>query len=111
MKKGMNSIKRKCQLLLLLLTTTLFITQPALAATNPQEKLVAAANTVKGVLTALIVVVGGIACAKIVVKYLPVIDDPNEKNVMYKSITTALLVTALGGALVWLVPWAYKLLA
>src|SRR5699024_5755212 len=111
MKKGMTSFKGKYQVLCMFLVTTLFVTESASAATNPQEKLVAAANTVKGVLTALIVVVGGIACAKIVVKYLPVIDDPNEKNVMYKSITTALLVTALGGALVWLVPWAYKLLA
>jgi hypothetical protein len=91
---------------------TLFITDPVFAATDPQAKLVqAGGNTIKGVLTALIVVVGGIACAKIVIKYLPSIDDPQEKNTMYKALGTALLVTALGGALVWLVPWAYGLLA
>ncbi|MFB8709450.1 CagC family type IV secretion system protein [Enterococcus gallinarum] len=59
---------------------TLFITDPVFAATDPQAKLVQAGNTIKGVLTALIVVVGGIACAKIVIKYLPSIDDPQEKN-------------------------------
>ena len=89
---------------------TLFITDPVFAA-DPQAKLVQAGNTIKGVLTSLIVVVGGIACAKIVIKYLPSIDDPQEKNTMYKALGTALLVTALGGALVWLVPWAYGLLA
>ena len=89
----------------------LVMTNPVFAATDPAAKLVEAANTIKGVLTALIVVVGGIACAKIVIKYLPSIDDPQEKNIMYKSLGTALLVTALGGALVWLVPWAYGLLA
>nr|WP_241856806.1 hypothetical protein [Vagococcus xieshaowenii] len=30
-------------------------------------------------------------------KYLPSIDDPQEKNTMYKALGTALLVTALGG--------------
>ena len=45
------------------------------------------------------------------IKDLPSIDDPQEKNTMYKALGTALRVTALGGALVWLVPWAYGLLA
>ena len=65
---------------------TLFITDPVFAATDPQAKLVQAGNTIKGVLTALIVVVGGIACAKIVIKYLPSIDDPQEKNTMWSVI-------------------------
>lgn len=78
-------------------------------AADPKAKLTEAGNTVKGILTALIVIVGGIACAKIVIKYLPSIDDPMEKNAMYKGLVTALLVTAVGGALVWLVPWAYGL--
>lgn len=78
-------------------------------AVDPQTKLVEAGNTVKAILTALVAVVGAIAATKIVVKYLPYLDDPMEKNNMYKSLTTVLLVTAIGGALVWIVPWAYGL--
>ena len=88
----------------------LLVNSPVYAATDPQAKLVQAGNTIKGILTALIVVVGGIACAKIVIKYLPSIDDPQEKNIMYRSLGTALLVTMIGGSLVWLVPWACGLL-
>ena len=110
MKNFLKDTKYKLESTVLALGAFL-ITDPVFAATDPQAKLVEAGNTIKGVLTALIVVVGGIACAKIVIKYLPSIDDPQEKNTMYKSLTTALLVTALGGALVWLVPWAYSLLA
>lgn len=78
-------------------------------AVDPQTKLVEAGNMVKAILTALVAVVGAIAATKIVVKYLPYLDDPMEKNNMYKSLTTVLLVTAIGGALVWIVPWAYGL--
>lgn len=78
-------------------------------AVDPQEKLVEAGNTIKAILTALVAVVGAIAATKIVVKYLPYLDDPMEKNNMYKSLTTVLLVTGIGGALVWIVPWAYGL--
>lgn len=78
-------------------------------AVDPQTKLVEAGNKIKAILTALIAVVGAIAAAKIVVKYLPYLDDPMEKNNMAKSLTTVLLVTAIGGALVWIVPWAYGL--
>ncbi|MGF2190874.1 CagC family type IV secretion system protein [Vagococcus fluvialis] len=111
MKNWFTHVKRSTQSLLLSLGLVTLFTETVHAATDPQAKLVEAGNTIKGILTALIVVVGGIACAKIVIKYLPSIDDPNEKNIMYKSIMTALLVTALGGSLVWLVPWAYALLA
>lgn len=110
MKKIIGNAKFKIESAVIALGF-LLVTDPVYGATDPQAKLVEAGNTIKGVLTALIVVVGGIACAKIVIKYLPSIDDPQEKNIMYKSLGTALLVTALGGALVWLVPWAYGLLA
>ncbi|EOS7966691.1 CagC family type IV secretion system protein [Enterococcus hirae] len=78
-------------------------------AADPQEKLVKAGNTVKAILTALVAIVGAIAATKLVVKYLPYLDDPVEKNNMSKSLVTVLLVTAIGGALPWIVPWAYSL--
>ena len=109
----MKNIIKKAKIKLettVLLVGTLLVSEPVLAA-DPQGKLQDAGNTIKGILTGLIVIVGGIACAKIVIKYLPSIDDPQEKNIMWKSITTALGVTALGGSLVWLVPWAYGLFA
>lgn len=106
----MKKMKHKLEGLILSLGL-FFVTNPVFAATDPQAKLVEAGNTIKGILTGLIAIVGGIACAKIVVKYLPSLDDPQEKNIMFKSLVTALVVTALGGALVWIVPWAYGLLA
>ncbi|MCM6877333.1 hypothetical protein NE256_13375, partial [Enterococcus faecium] len=93
MKKIIKNTKFKLESAVIALGT-LFINDPVFAATDPRDKLVQAANTIKGVLTALIVVIGGIACAKIVIKYLPSIDDPQEKNTMYKALGTALLVTA-----------------
>ncbi|OTN86654.1 CagC family type IV secretion system protein [Enterococcus faecium] len=109
MKQFFKNTKFKLESVVVILGS-LLLTDPVYAATDPGAKLAEAGNTIKGVLTGLIVIVGGIACAKIVIKYLPSIDDPQEKNIMYKSLGTALLVTAVGGALVWLVPWAYGLL-
>lgn len=104
----MKKIKTKLALTGIVLSNTL-IANVAYAA-DPQAKLVEAGNTIKTVITALIVIVGGIAAAKIVVQYLPLLDDPMEKNKMTKALTTVLLVTAVGGALTWIVPWAYGLL-
>lgn len=111
-KKGINYLKAgKCKLELTVFSVgcTLGLNEFVYAA-DPQGKLVSAGNTVKAILTALIAIVGAIAAAKIVVKYLPFLDDPMEKNNMAKSLGTVLLVTAIGGALPWLVPWAYSLL-
>lgn len=111
MKKWFKESKFKLETAALSLGVFLTTSETVFGATDPRDKLVEAGNTIKGILTALIVIVGGIAGAKIVIKYLPSIDDPQEKNIMYKSLGAALLVTALGGALVWLVPWAYSLLS
>lgn len=109
MKKWLSNSKKKAVYTGTALSLFLLNAQTVYGA-DPKAKLVEAGNTIKGILTALIVIVGGIACAKIVIKYLPSIDEPNEKNAMWKSLGSALLVTAIGGALVWLVPWAYALL-
>lgn len=63
MKKFIKDTKFKLESAVVALGT-LFITDPVFAATDPQAKLVQAGNTIKGVLTALIVVVGGISCEK-----------------------------------------------
>ena len=109
MKNVFKNVKLKLETTVLMIGTVL-LTDPVFAD-DPTAKLVQAGNTIKGILTALMVLVGGIACAKIVIKYLPSIDDPQEKNIMTKSLVTALMVTAIGGALVWIVPWAYGLVA
>ena len=109
MKNVFKNVKLKLETTVLMIGTVL-LTDPVFVYVST-AKLVQAGNTIKGILTALIVIVGGIACAKIVIKYLPSIDDPQEKNIMTKALVTALIVTAIGGALVWIVPWAYGLVA
>ncbi len=76
-----------------------------------QSTLTNGLNNVKIVLTALVAIVGVIAVLKIVIKHLPNIDDPNEKNNMWKSIGSALVAVAAGAAIIWLVPWIYSLFA
>ena len=111
LQKGIKIIKEgkwKLEAVVFSLGCTFGIPEFVYAA-DPQAKITGAANTVKGILTALIAIVGAIAAAKIVVKYLPFLDDPMEKNNMSKSLITVLIVTAIGGALPWIVPWAYGL--
>ena len=64
---------------------------------------------IQGVLTGIIVVVGVIAALKVIISKLPSLDDPHVKNEMWKSIGTIGLAVAVGGSLVWVIPWVYGL--
>jgi Na+/phosphate symporter len=64
---------------------------------------------IRGVLTGIIVVVGVIAALKVVISKLPSLDDPHVKNEMWRSVGAIGLAVAVGGALVWLIPWVYGL--
>jgi hypothetical protein len=64
---------------------------------------------IRGVLTGIIVVVGVIAALKVMISKLPSLDDPHVKNEMWKSVGTIGLAVAVGGSLVWLIPWVYGL--
>jgi len=64
---------------------------------------------IRGVLSGIIVVVGVIAALKVVISKLPSLDDPHVKNDMWRSLGTIGLAVAVGGSLVWLIPWVYGL--
>lgn len=74
-----------------------------------QAKLTNAANVVKGVLTALVVLVGICAALFIIIKRMPSADDPHEKNEVFKSVGRVCALVGLAAAVIWLLPWVYSL--
>ena len=86
--------------------------QTAFAAdgTDIQGKLTTAANTIKGILTGIVVLVGVCVALFIIIKRLPDADDPREKSEVFKSVGRVAGLVALAAAIVWLLPWVYSLL-
>ncbi len=74
-----------------------------------EGKINSALTAVQGILTGIVVIVGIIAITKIVIKFLPLLDDPAEKNAMWKAIGSALIAVAAGAAAPWVVPWIFGL--
>lgn len=79
------------------------------AAGQVQTKLINAANVVKGILTALVVLVGICAALFIIIKRMPSADDPHEKNEVFKSVGRVCALVGLAAAVIWLLPWMYSL--
>lgn len=79
------------------------------SAGQVQAKLTNAANVVKGILTALVVLVGICAALFIIIKRMPSADDPHEKNEVFKSVGRVCALVALAAAIIWLLPWVYSL--
>ena len=79
------------------------------AAGQVQAKLTNAANVVKGILTALVVLVGICAALFIIIKRMPSADDPHEKNEVFKSVGRVCALVGLAAAVIWLLPWVYSL--
>ena len=86
--------------------TQVFAISDAQTVTNKVNQGLA---IIRGVLTGIIVVVGVIAALKVIISKLPSLDDPHVKNEMWKSVGTIGLAVAVGGSLVWLIPWVYGL--
>lgn len=78
-------------------------------ASNISAKLTTAGNTVKTVLTGLVVLVGICVGLFIIIKRMPSADDPHEKNEVFKSIGRVCALVGLAAALIWLLPWVYGL--
>lgn len=92
--------------------TVMTLPEVAYAATTGAQvetKLTNAANIVKGILTGLIVLVGVIVALFIIIKRMPSMDDPHEKNEVFKSVGRVAAAVALGAAIVWILPWVYGL--
>lgn len=79
------------------------------SAGQVQAKLTNAANVVKGILTALVVLVGICAALFIIIKRMPSADDPHEKNEVFKSVGRVCALVGLAAAVIWLLPWVYSL--
>lgn len=79
------------------------------AAGQVQTKLINAANVVKGILTALVVLVGICAALFIIIKRMPSADNPHEKNEVFKSVGRVCALVGLAAAVIWLLPWMYSL--
>lgn len=78
-------------------------------AKEVQEKVNNALTTIQGLLTGVIVAVGICVSLWTIVKGMPNMNNPHEKNEVYKSLGSIWALVALGGAIVWLVPWIYSL--
>ena len=79
--------------------------------TTVSSKLNAGLVAIQTILLGVIVVVGIIASAKILIAKLPSADDPHVKNEMWRGLGMVGGAVALGGALIWLIPWVYTLFA
>ena len=84
------------------------------AAPDPnvvQSKLNAGLTAIQTILLGTVVIVGIIAAAKILIAKLPSADDPHIKNEMWRGLGMVGGAVALGGSLIWFVPWIYTLFA
>lgn len=81
----------------------------AASAGEVQGKITNALKTIQTVLTSIAVLVAVVAAIFIVLKRLPLADDPMVKNEMFRGVGTVLGGLALIAALIWLVPWIYSL--
>lgn len=109
----MKRKKIKCNLVAVYVAGISIINSlPVLAGSNEATvtaKINQGLAVIQGVLTGIIVVVGVIAALKVIISKLPSLDDPHVKNEMWKSIGAIGLAIAIGGSLVWLIPWVYGL--
>lgn len=90
--------------------STLGIKNPVYAnAGEVESRINSAFTTIQGVLTGLIVTVGIVVALFIIIKRMPSVDDPQEKQEVYKAVQRVLGLVAIGAAIVWVVPWVYSL--
>jgi hypothetical protein len=87
------------------------VPEQAFAAANIQAKVNEGLKQIQTLLTGIVVTVGIIVALWIIIKKLPGIDDPHNKNDMFRGVGMALAGVGLAAALVWLVPWMYALFA
>lgn len=73
------------------------------------KKINNALTIAQGILTGVIVSVGICVSLWIIIKGMPNMSNPHEKNEVYKSLGATWGLVAIGGAIVWFVPWIYSL--
>lgn len=80
---------------------------PAVSEDTAKTNLYNGFNSIKVVLTAVVVVVGIIAALKIVIAKLPSIDDPHTKAEMWKGIGGVVAAVGAAAAIVWVAPYIW----
>lgn len=75
------------------------------------NRLENAGTTVQSVLTGLVVIVGVIFATWRVITGFPAMSNPHEKQEVYKGLGNIALLTGVAAAMVWIVPWAWSLMA
>lgn len=88
------------------LVSTLSVSANAGEVSN---KLNQAGNQIQSILTGLLVLVGVCVALFIIIKKLPIIDDPREKSELFRSVGSVAGAVAVGAAVVWLLPWVFSL--
>lgn len=73
------------------------------------KKVNNALTIAQGILTGLIVGVGICVSLWTIIKGMPNMSNPHEKNEVYKTLGAIWGLVGLGGAIVWFVPWIYSL--
>jgi len=80
-----------------------------LGAANVQGKITGALTTVQGVLTGIIVLVGIVVSLWVLITNMHKLNNPHEKDEVFRSIGRVMGAIALGASVVWIVPWVYNL--
>ncbi|MBO3796456.1 CagC family type IV secretion system protein (plasmid) [Bacillus subtilis] len=79
-------------------------------AGQAKQKVTKGLKVILTVITAAIVLCGGIGAGKLIsVKVASGLDDPHTKNEMWKGLGAIGAGVAAGGALTWLLPWLFGL--
>ena len=109
MKNLLKKIKSKTVLTFGFLYFVLLPELNFVAASTGQvrSKLNSGFTQIQTVITGLVVVIGIIAAVKIILKFMPSLDDPHSKNEMWKSVGGVGIGVGGAAAVVWLVPWLY----
>lgn len=92
-----------------LISMMIFSTQVLTVFADVESRVNKAAETIQGVLSGLLVVVGICVCLFKIIVYLPSSDNPHEKDLVWKSIGRIMGLVAFGAACVWVFPWVYGL--
>lgn len=77
--------------------------------TNPKEQIKKGLKEIKGVLLAIVVLVGVVAALKVIIAKLPHLDDPHEKSQLWKSLGSILVAVAAAAVVVVALPWIYDI--
>lgn len=108
-EKIIKKLKKMGLSLFILISTMETTTLTVFAEEDVQKKITDAANTIKGILTAIVGTIAICVSLFIIIKQMPNADNPHEKHELYKGVGRVWGLVALAAACIWVIPWIYKL--